>query len=374
MMISLRSETSILGRWWFTVDRWSLAAMWALIAIGAILALASTPPIAQRLGLDPFHFVRRQFAILPVAALILVMVSAMSPVWIRRLAVFGFVGSVALLCATFWVGVEIKGARRWINLGGFSLQPSEFVKPTLVVLTAWMFTRARRIETFPGDLLAALSLAVVVILLLLQPDLGMVVVVSAVWFAQYVLSGLRKSSVILFGAIAAGGSYLAYLAFPHVASRINRFLDRGSGDTFQIDRAQEAFQNGGLFGRGPGEGVVKQVLPDAHSDFVFAVAGEEFGVLACLIIVALFAFIVVRGLTRLLQENDLFILIAVGGLLMQFGLQAIINMGSTLQLLPTKGMTLPFISFGGSSLLAISLGMGMMLALSRRRFGGGEVA
>jgi cell division protein FtsW len=350
MMISLRSETSILGRWWFTVDRWSLAAMWALIGIGAILTLASTPPIAQRLGLDPFHFVRRQFVLLPVAVAILVAVSVMSPVWIRRLAVFGFLGSVALLCATFWTGVEIKGARRWINLGGFSLQPSEFVKPTLAVLTAWMFARARRIETFPGDLLAVAAYLLVVTLLLLQPDLGMVVVVSAVWFAQYVLSGLRKSSVVLFGAVAVGGGYSAYLVFPHVTSRINRFLDRGSGDTFQIDRAQEAFQNGGLFGRGPGEGVVKQVI------------------------VALFAFIVVRGLTRLLQENDLFILIAVGGLLMQFGLQAIINMGSTLQLLPTKGMTLPFISFGGSSLLAISLGMGMMLALSRRRFGGGEVA
>jgi cell division protein FtsW len=374
MMISLRSETSILGRWWFTVDRWSLFAMWGLIAIGAILTLASTPPIALRLGLEPFHFVRRQFSLLPLAVAILVIVSVLPPVWIRRLAVLGFVASVALLGATLWAGVEIKGARRWINLGGFSLQPSEFVKPTLSVLTAWMFARARRIETFPGDLLAILAYALVAALLLLQPDLGMVVVVSAVWFAQYFLSGLRKSSLLLFGGLAAAGGYGAYLAFPHVASRINRFFDRGAGDTFQIDRAQEAFQNGGLFGRGPGEGVVKQVLPDAHSDFVFAVAGEEFGVLACLVILALFAFIVLRGLTRLLQENDLFVLIAVGGLLMQFGLQAIINIGSTLHLLPTKGMTLPFISFGGSSLLAISLGMGMMLALTRRRFGGGEVA
>lgn len=372
MMISLRSETSVLGRWWFTVDRWSLSALFLLIACGAVLALASTPAIAERLGLDPFYFVRRQFALLPVAALTLIAVSMLTPKQVRALALFGFLGAVAMLALTFFIGVEIKGARRWINLGGFSLQPSEFVKPTFAVLAAWLFARQRRHPGFHGDAIALALFAGVIALVLRQPDVGMALVISAVFMAQYFLAGLRMFWVALLSAGGLGAVVGAYYVFPHVASRINRFLDPNSGDTYQVNRAQDAFSNGGLFGRGPGEGTVKSVLPDAHSDFVFAVAGEEFGLILCLIIVGLFTFVVLRGFTRMLQENDLFVMLAVSGLLTQFGLQALINMGSTLHLMPTKGMTLPFISYGGSSLLAVSLAMGMMLALGRKRFGAGE--
>lgn len=364
-----RSDTSLAARWWWTVDRWSLLALGGLIAIGLVLAMAATPPVAERIGLDGFYFVRRQFALLPVAVAILIGVTFMEPRQVRRLALAGFLISAAMLALTFEIGAEIKGARRWINLGGFSLQPSEFVKPTFAVVAAWLFALQRRQEHFPGDIISIVLYAGVLGMLLLQPDVGMAVVVSAVWFGQYCLAGLRMLWVSLMGATGLAGIVGAYYVFPHVASRVNRFLDPASGDTYQINRSLEAFLNGGLVGRGPGEGTVKSVLPDAHSDFIFAVAGEEFGLLLCLLMVALFAFVVIRGFTRAMHDNDLFIVLAVSGLVVQFGLQALINMASTLHLMPTKGMTLPFISYGGSSMLALSLGMGMAIALSRTRPG-----
>ncbi|MBM3598901.1 MAG: cell division protein FtsW [Alphaproteobacteria bacterium] len=364
-----RTDTSVLGRWWWTVDRWTLAALGMLIAFGAVMALAASPPVATRIGLDQFYFVRRHAMLLPVALGILIIVSLQSPLRIRRLAVFCFIAAAALTAAVLVVGVEIKGARRWINLAGFSLQPSEFIKPSFAVVAAWMFAEQRRGEGFPGNILSILLYGLVVALLLLQPDLGMAVVVSAVWFTQFFLAGLPLIWVVGLGAAGLGGLVGAYFSFPHVASRIDRFLDPSSGDSYQVDRSLEAFMNGGLLGRGPGEGQVKLVLPDGHADFVFAVAGEEFGLIACLVVVAIFAFVVLRGFGRAMQETNLFVLLASAGLFVQFGLQAIVNMGSSLHLMPTKGMTLPFISFGGSSLLALALGMGMALALTRRRAG-----
>jgi cell division protein FtsW len=373
-MTFARADNSVLSRWWWTVDRWTLAAIGAIIAFGALLTMAATPAVAERLGLDSFYFVKRQLGLLPVALIIMLTLSMLSPRDVRRVALATFIGSVVLLCLTFVIGVEIKGARRWINFGGFSLQPSEFIKPSFAVVAAWLFAQQRKQEGFPGDLIAIALYLVVLGLLLRQPDVGMSLVVTAVWFAQFFLAGLRLFWVVLLGGVGASCAVGAYFIFPHVASRVNRFMDPSSGDTYQISTALEAFLNGGLFGRGPGEGRVKSVLPDAHADFVFAVAGEELGLIACIAIVVLFAFVVLRGFARLLQEPNLFVLLAVSGLLIQFGLQALINMGSSLHLMPTKGMTRPFISYGGSSLLALSIGMGFMLALSRKRFGAaGEV-
>src|SRR5579863_6300657 len=210
-------------------------------------------------------------------------------------------------------------------------------------------------------------------MLIKQPDFGMAVVVAAVWFAQFVLAGLRLYWAAAGALAGLGGLAGAYVWLPHVTSRVNRFLDPAAGENYQVNRSLEAFANGGLWGRGPGEGLVKDHLPDAHADFVFAVAGEEFGLIVCLVIVGVFAFIVLRGFSRLLQEGNLFVLLAATGLLIQFGLQAVINMASTLHLIPTKGMTLPFLSYGGSSMLALALGMGMLLALTRRRLGGSEL-
>jgi cell division protein FtsW len=368
-----RTDTSTLGRWWWTVDRWTFAALFLLIMIGAFLTMAASPAVAERIGADSFHFIRKHFIFgLPSLALI-VIISLQNPLMIRRIATIGFLGALALTAATLMIGAEIKGATRWLNLPGMTIQPSEFLKPTFAVVTAWMFAEQKRHDNFPGNLVAMALFGIVIMLLLAQPDVGMTLIVAAVWFAQFFLAGLQIFWVVLLGALGIAGIVGAYFAFPHVALRVDRFLDPSSGDAYQITTALNAFKNGGLFGRGPGEGRVKLVLPDAHTDFILAVAGEEFGVIACLIILMIFAFIVLRGMARMLHEENLFIVLATSGLLVQFGLQAIVNMASTLRLMPTKGMTLPFISYGGSSMLALALGMGMVLALTRRRVGPSEL-
>lgn len=367
-MIALsRTDTSIVGRWWWTVDRWTLVALGLLIALGCLLTLAASPAVAVRIGLDPYHFVRRQFIFLLPALAFLFGASLLTPLWVRRVALAGFVLFLLLMALTLVMGSEIKGAHRWLFLGGLSLQPSEFVKPCFAVVAAWMFAEQRRGRGFPGNLVSILLMVTVVAILVAQPDFGMTVVIVAVWLAQFFLAGLPMLLLGAGGALGAVGLTGAYFLSPHVASRIDRFLDPAAGDTYQIHRAMEAFQAGGLFGRGPGDGLVKTVLPDAHTDFIFAVAGEEYGVILCLVIIAIFAFIVLRSLGRLLSENNLFVLLAGSGLVAQFGLQAIINIGVNLRLMPTKGMTLPFISYGGSSLMALAFGMGLLLALTRTR-------
>lgn len=372
MMAVARTDRSILGRWWWTVDRWTLLAIAVLIAFGALMALAASPAVASRIRLDSFSLFRQHFALLPVVGLALVGVSLLDVRGVRRLAVFGTLGGIALLAATLVIGTEIKGATRWISLGGFSLQPSEFVKPCFAVVSAWMFSLQHGAQRLPGNIISIALYGLVMGLILLQSDLGMAVVVTATWFAQFFLAGL---SIIWVGALVVvgiAGLVGAYFTFEHVRDRIDSFLDPAAGDRYQIDRSLEAFANGGWFGQGPGEGTVKLVLPDAHSDFVFAVAGEELGAVACILIVVLFALVLGRGIARLMQERSLFVMLAAAGLLVTFGLQAFVNMASSLHLMPTKGMTLPFISYGGSSLLASALAVGMLLALTRRRVGLGD--
>jgi cell division protein FtsW len=368
-----RIDQSLVARWWWTVDRWSLAALAMLIGFGVVMSLAASPPVAERIGYDGLHFVRRHLAMLPLALGLMFAVSLQPPRTIRRIALIGFGIALALLAATFVIGVEIKGARRWINFPGLSLQPSEFVKPTFAVVAAWLFSEQKLHPRFPGNLICIALFLVIVAMLIKQPDIGMAAVVAAVWFAQFFMAGMRLYWVAAGALIGLGGLVGAYMYLPHVRIRVDHFVDPSAGDSYQVNRSIEAFANGGLWGRGPGEGTVKDVLPDAHADFVFAVAGEEFGVFVCLAIVALFAFIVLRGFSRMSHEGSLFVLLAATGLLVQFGLQAAINMASSLHLIPTKGMTLPFLSYGGSSMLALGLGMGMMLALTRRRLGGGEL-
>ena len=361
-----RTDKSVVGRWWWTVDRWMLLALAMLIGVGCILALAASPAVAYRLNFDQYHFVERQIVFVALALGLMFSVSLLSPIWVRRAAALIFVVSLVLTVLTLVFGPEVHGARRWLYLGGLSLQPSEFLKPSFAILTAWMFSEARQSADFPGERISIVVFAIAIIALLMQPDVGMALVVAAVWFAQYFVAGLSVVLVALLVFLGLAGGVAMYALFPHVRIRIDRFFDPGAGN-YQIDQAMDAFALGGLFGRGPGQGAVKSRLPDAHTDFVFAVAGEEFGLLVCLFIVGLFAFVVLRGFARLMAEENLFVMLAASGLLTQFGLQAVINMGVNLSLLPTKGMTLPFISYGGSSMLALGLGMGMLLALTRQR-------
>ena len=369
-----RTDTSILGRWWWTVDRWTLAALIVLMGFGTVLIMTVSPAAAERIGgLASFQLAQRQVVYLALALATLVLVSLLDGRSVRRLAVLGLAGCYLLLVLTLVAGPEIKGATRWLSFGGLSIQPSEFAKPCLVVSVAWLLACQKHDERVPGLAIATGLWLLLIGLLIAQPDLGQSFVVTAVWALQVFLAGLPLMLVVMLAAGGALGLIAAYVFYPHFTARIDGFLDADAGNRYQIDRSIEAFTRGGLFGRGPGEGSVKAQLPDAHSDFIFAVAGEELGVIACLVILGLFAFVVLRGFTHLLQEDSIFVLLACTGLLAQFGLQALIHMGSAVHLIPTKGMTLPFISYGGSSLLALAFGMGMVLALTRRRAVPGEI-
>ncbi|PHS78496.1 MAG: cell division protein FtsW [Rhodospirillaceae bacterium] len=364
-----RTDTSVVSQWWWTIDRWTLLSVFLIAALGAILVLAASPAVAERIGLESFHFVNRQFVFLPLAMLLMVGTSLLTPRGVLRLALLMFGGALIGMVLVLFVGAEVKGATRWLSVAGLSLQPSEFIKPSFAVIAAWMFSAQKLNENVPGYAISIGLYILVVGLLLLQPDFGMTVVVSCVWAVQFFIAGLP---LVLVGAVALVfimGGFAVYLSFDHVRIRIDQFLNPVGGQGYQVDRSLDAFSNGGLFGRGPGEGRVKEVLPDAHTDFILAVAGEEFGLLLCLLIVGLFAFIVVRGFSRVFKDTDFFVVVATAGLLTQFALQAVINIASTTNLIPPKGMTLPFISYGGSSTLALALGMGMVLALTRMRPG-----
>ncbi|PWS37176.1 cell division protein FtsW [Falsiroseomonas bella] len=374
MIAVSRADTSVLGRWWWTIDRWTLAALLALIGFGYVMMLAASPAVAERIGASSRNmFFVRQIAYLGMATAVMVAVSMLSIREVRLLGWVGLGGSLLLVAATLVMGAEIKGARRWLSIPGLgSVQPSEFLKPCFAIVAAWLIAEGKLNRRWGATLLAIGLFLGIAALLKGQPDIGMLLVITAVFFAQFFVAGLNLFVVGFVGLLGLAGAGLAYMLFPHVQSRVQRFLDPSSGDNYQVSVALEAFGHGGLLGRGPGEGRVKNVLPDAHADFVFAVAGEEFGLVVCLLILALFAFVVVRGLVRLMHETDLFVVLAATGLLTQFGLQAFVNMASSLHLIPTKGMTLPFVSYGGSSVLAIAMGMGMLLALTRRRLSRAE--
>jgi cell division protein FtsW len=362
-----RTERSRFAAWWWTVDKLMLAALVTLMLAGIVLSLAASPPVAARLGLDPFYFVNRHVAFLIPAFAVLIATSFLTPRQIRRIALVMFIVSLALVVATLWYGAEVKGARRWIIIAGVNVQPSEFLKPAFVILIAWLFGESARRPEMPANTVAITLVLLVVGCLVLQPDFGQAMLVSLVWGALFFMAGMRIIWVAGLTGAAALGIAGAYLTVPHVAQRIKRFLDPASGDTFQVDTAAESFMRGGWFGQGPGEGTVKRILPDSHSDFPFAVAAEEFGIVLCLVLVALFAFIVIRALAHAMRDDDPFMRFATAGLAILFGVQAAVNMSVNLHLIPAKGMTLPFISYGGSSIISLAYAMGMLLALTRDR-------
>ena len=362
-----RAERSYFADWWWTVDRWLLVALAALMVIGLVLAMAGSPPVAERLGLSTFYFVNNQMKWLLLATPLLLATSFLSPRYVRRAALIVFIVGMALVFAALMFGHEVKGARRWI----FGVQPSEFVKPAFVILAAWAFSEGARRNDVPGNFLAILLLPATIVPLMMQPDFGQTMLISLVWASLFFMAGLHWFWVAGIGGVGASGVVLAYQFVPHVRARIEKFIDPsnspGVSDTFQVDTAMESFISGSWFGKGPGEGTFKRVLPDSHTDFIFAVTAEEFGIVACMLIVSIFAFIVLRGLLGAAKNEDSFCRFASAGLVMLFGIQSAINMAVNLHLMPAKGMTLPFISYGGSSLLSLALAMGFLVAVTRKR-------
>lgn len=366
-MIS-RAERTAFSDWAWTIDRWLLAGVGLLIVAGLVFGMAGSPPVAERLHLSTFHFVNRQVAYLLPALVVMIGASFLSPRHVRRVALVIFLISLALVVATLFFGQEVKGARRWI----FGIQPSEFLKPAFVVVVAWAFSEGARRKDVPGNWIGFFLFPLTILPLVLQPDFGQTMLISVVWGALFFMAGLHVIWVVGLGGVAVLAALLAYKFVPHVHARIEAFLEppppvAGVPTNFQSETALESFIAGSWFGKGPGEGTVKRILPDSHTDFIFAVIGEEFGVIVCIALAMVFAFIVVRGLLLAAKNEDPFCRFATAGLVMLFGLQSCINMAVNVHLMPAKGMTLPFVSYGGSSLISLSLGMGFLLAVTRKR-------
>ncbi len=366
MTLFTRTDKSFLGEWWWTVDKRMLVAIGLLVMFGIAMVSTASPQVAEHLKLSPYHFLIRHMVFLVPAIGIFGAVSLMSNRMIWRLGTIAFVGAIICMILVLAVGVEIKGARRWIRVLGFSLQPSEFIKPAFLIVSAWLMSLQKTSDNFHGNIYAAALYFLTIALLLLQPDLGMTIVVTFCWGVQIFLAGMRFRLLIVLGLLGVGGLFTAYHVFPHVQSRIDRFIDPQSGDNYQVEKSIEAFQNGGLMGTGPGQGTVKLGLPDSHADFIYAVAGEEMGLFFALIILAIYGYILIRGYARLMDQNNMFAILAGGGVLTMFGMQAMIHMGSALNLLPAKGMTLPMMSYGGSSIISMGFAMGAVIALTRR--------
>ncbi len=362
-----RADTSLLSQWWWTIDRKLLLLILITMMVGIMLVTTASPPVATRIGLNEYHFILRHLLLLIPSLFILFSVSFLNARQIWRLSSIVLLISFGLLVYVLIFGMEIKGAQRWVHLPGFSLQPSEFAKPAIIVVTAWFAHLKMERENFPGVKIVLGLYAILAILLLSQPDLGMTIVITACLLSILFLAGFPLRYVAIIIGIGLGAMIMAYLSFSHVQSRVDRFLNPEIGDTYQMDQSLNAFREGGVMGVGPGQGTVKLSLPDAHADFVFSVAGEELGLILTLVIVLLYVLILYRGFNNLYENKNLFTVLATGGLLTMFGLQAFIHMASSLQLIPTKGMTLPFLSYGGSSLLSISFAMGMVLGLTRRQ-------
>ncbi len=364
-----RSDRSRLGEWWFTVDRQLLGGVLALLAAGVLLSLAAGPTVADKKGLAQYHFVERHVLFACFGLAVMTAVSLLHSAGIRRLSLLVFLGSIALMVLALLWGPEVNGARRWIRFASISLQPSELAKPAFIGLTAWLLSERARRSDVPAMVLAIALYLIVIGLLALQPDIGQALLLTMVWAGLFFVSGVPLSWLVSLLPLATLAIGAAYVTLDHVRRRIDAFIDPAASDTYQMDRAFDSFVQGGWFGRGPGEGTIKSVLPDAHTDFILAVIAEEYGIVTCLVLIGLFLFVCLRAITQIWRERDGFRRNAAAGLVMLFSFQALINIGVNVGLLPAKGMTLPFLSYGGSSLLGMSLAMGMLLALTCRRPG-----
>ena len=365
-----RTDNSRWGQWWWTVDRWLLGCTALLILAGVVLSFTSSPAEAARLHIaDPFHFAIRQSLFGAGAAAVVAAVSMLSARGVRRAAVIIYAVTVLMMMALPLIGHSAKGAARWIELGGVTIQPSEFMKPALIVLCGWMFAEGQKGEGVPGVSIAFALYALAVALLLVEPDVGQSILITIAFGAAFFMAGVPIRWILGMGGVAAAGLVGVYFAFQHVATRVHGFLQKDGSDAQQAGKALEAIAAGGLFGRGPGEGVMKRHVPDGFTDFIYALAAEEYGLVFSLCLISVLALLVVRGLFKAMKLSDTYEQVAAAGLFVLVGQQAFINIAVNLKMIPTKGMTLPFISYGGSSMLAMGLTLGMAMALTRRRPG-----
>jgi cell division protein FtsW len=366
--VPVQTGDPVLPRWWRTIDKWTMSCVLILFGIGLLLGFAASPPLASKNGLPPFHYVIRQFAFGGMALMVMMALSMMTPVLVRRLAVLGFAVSFVALALLPAFGTDFgKGAVRWYSLGFASVQPSEFLKPGFVVVTAWFMAASKELGGPPGKSWSFALAIVIAALLAIQPDFGQAALVLFAWGVMYFVAGAPMLLLLVLAGAAVGAGAVAYDRSEHFARRIDGFLTPDVDPRTQLGYATNAIREGGFFGTGVGEGTVKWSLPDAHTDFIIAVAAEEYGLVLVLVIIALYCTIVVRSLTRLMRERDPFIRLAGTGLACIVGVQAMINMGVAVRLLPAKGMTLPFVSYGGSSVIASGIALGILLALTRSR-------
>jgi cell division protein FtsW len=358
----------ILPKWWRTVDRWTLSGILVLFGVGILLGLAASPPLAEKTGYPPFHYVTRQAVFGGLALSVMIITSMMSPRVVRRLGVIGFLAAFVAVALLPVLGTDFgKGATRWYSLGFASLQPSEFLKPGFVVFSAWLMSASSQIFGPPGKRLSLVAALIIVGFLVMQPDFGQATLILAAWGVMYFIAGAPMFLLVAIAALTVAGGTVAYHSSEHFARRIDGFMSADLDPTTQLGYAANAIQEGGFFGVGVGGGTVKWSLPDAHTDFIIAVAAEEYGLILVLFMIFVFMMITVRSIFRLIRERDPFTRLAGTGLAALFGFQTLINLGVAARLLPAKGMTLPFVSYGGSSLIAAGIAMGMLLAFTRSR-------
>ena len=362
-----RNHLNFIKRWWIDIDKINFLLVLGMIFFGLIMTATSSPAIAKKIGVDKFFFLKKQLIFALIALFVLVTISFLDQEKIKIFSLFGLAGAILLLVAVLIFGSEAKGAKRWISLAGFTIQPSEFAKTFFIIFNAFIL---QRLNNEKWQIKYGISTALyflIVCLLIFQPDFGMTLTFTVLWVAQLFVYGLPLPFFVAIGFLGLVGGVGAYVVFPHVEDRINKFLDSGEKN-YQAERSIDAFINGSFFGKGPGNGMVKKFIPDAHTDFIFAVVSEEFGIISCSIILIIFAYLITRIVKRAIDEEETFTYLSLCGLMMQFAMQIIVNIGVSLKLLPTKGMTLPFISYGGSSMISMAICFGLILSFTKQKY------
>jgi len=362
-----RRYLNILKKWWIDIDKINFLIVLGIIIFGLMMTATSSPAIAKKINVDKFFFLKKQMIFAAIALVLLVGISFLDQQKIKVFASIALLATIMLLIMVLFFGSEAKGAKRWISILGFTLQPSEFAKTFFIICNAFILQRLHFADWKQKYGISIALYFAILCLLLLQPDFGMTLTLTVLWVVQLFAYGLPLQFICGIAVLGVFGGIGAYLAFPHVEDRINKFLDSGEKN-YQAERSIDAFVNGSFFGTGPGNGVVKKFIPDAHTDFIFAVVGEEYGIISCAILVIIFAYLITRIIKRALDEEDMFTYLSLCGLMMQFTMQVVVNIGVSLKLLPTKGMTLPFISYGGSSMMSMAICFGLILAFTKRKY------